>query len=69
MQQAKSGQDGSALAALREAMLEHRLAIEALLSDATESGQPLSLLERGRLDDHVAEIKRLAAHYERLRST
>jgi hypothetical protein len=57
------------LAALREEMLRHRRAIESLLAEAAASGQPLSLLERGRLDDHVSDIKRLASRYEQLSSS
>jgi len=49
---------------LHAALLAQRRAIERLLAEATATGEPMSFLERGRLDDHVAEIKRLSALYE-----
>jgi len=49
---------------LHAALLAQRREIERLLAEATATGEPMSFLERGRLDDHVAEIKRLSALYE-----
>jgi len=69
MNEADAEENAGRLAALREEMLRQRRAIESLLAEAAASGQPLSLLERGRLDDHVAEIKRLASRYEQLSSS
>jgi hypothetical protein len=51
---------------LRHALHEERRKIERLLAQAADSGQPLSLLEKGRIDEHIAAIKQLAARYQSL---
>jgi hypothetical protein len=51
---------------LRQAMLDERRKIERLLAQAADSGEPLSLFEKGRIDDHIATIKQLAARYQSL---
>jgi hypothetical protein len=51
---------------LRQALLEARRRIEALLTQAADSGQPLSMLEKGRIDEQIAAIKQLAARYQSL---
>jgi hypothetical protein len=48
------------LSELRQQMIDERNAIEAMLREAAASGQPLSLLEQGRIDERVARIKDLA---------
>jgi hypothetical protein len=54
------------LSELRQQMIEERNAIEAMLREAAASGQPLSLLEQGRIDDRVAHIKDLAEKLQAL---
>jgi len=54
------------LVELRQQMLDERDAIEAMLREAAASGQPLSLLEQGRIDDRVARIKDLAGKLQAL---
>jgi len=59
--------DSTSVAELHAALLAQRRAIERLLAEITASGEPMSLIERGRLDDHVAQIKRLSALYQQAR--
>jgi hypothetical protein len=54
------------LSELRQQMIDERNAIEAMLREAAASGQPLSLLEQGRIDDRVARIKDLAGKLQAL---
>jgi len=51
---------------LRREMLDERNAIEEMLREAAASGQPLSLLEQGRIDDRVTRIKILAGKLQAL---
>ncbi len=51
---------------ITQQLVRERDAVAKILDEITVSKQPMSLFERGKVDDHIDEIKRLSAIYERL---